>query len=108
MEQSPSQADRSVDQRPRQESWTNSGRRSSQLRRLSLWIRRKSEDFLMREVHVMFSAVFNGLCDIYQFNPQEDDEDEPRNPFSDDREWSEVSTGTGDFSGFLLVNDRLA
>lgn len=58
------------------------------------------------EVHVTFSAVFNGLCDILQFRPQEDDEDAPRNPFCDDQEWTEVSTGTGGFQAhFSLLID---
>jgi len=58
------------------------------------------------ELHVRFSAVFKGLCDIYRFNPQGDDEDEGRNPFSDDRDWSEVSTGEGTFRAhFSLLID---
>ena len=57
-------------------------------------------------VHAMFGAAFNGLCDIWHFKPEEDDEDEPRNPFSDDREWSEVSTGRGTFqANFSLLID---
>lgn len=58
------------------------------------------------EMHARFSAVFKGLCDIYQFTPQEDAEDESRDPFSDDRDWSEVSTGEGTFRAhFSLLID---
>lgn len=58
------------------------------------------------EMHARFSAVFRGLCDIYKFNPQEEDEDDIRDPFSDDRDWSEVSTGEGTFRAhFSLLID---
>lgn len=58
------------------------------------------------EIHVRFSAVFKGMFDIYQFKPEDEDEDERRDPFCNDRDWTEVSTGEGTFRAhFTLLVD---